>query len=143
MVLSKRGIPLYEINYIYTTSKLIGFEYKEEMYFYEYDSIGNIIGIYDKTNTLLATYTYDGYGNHKVTDSTNQENKEESFIGNINKIRYKGYYYDVETNLYYLTSRYYNPEWGRFIQTDILEYLDPSCMNGLNLYCYCGNDSIN
>ena len=142
LILSKRGIPLYEINYIYTTSKLIGFEYNEEMYFYEYDSIGNIIGIYDKTNTLLATYTYDGYGNHKVIDSTNQENKEESFIGNINKIRYKGYYYDEETQLFYCNSRYYSPELCRFISPDSIEYLDPQSINGLNLYCYCMNNPI-
>ncbi len=142
LILSKRGIPLYEINYIYTTSKLIGFEYNEEMYFYEYDSIGNIIGIYDKTNTLLATYTYDGYGNHKVIDSTNQENKEESFIGNINKIRYKGYYYDEETKLFYCNSRYYSPELCRFISPDSIEYLDPQSINGLNLYCYCMNNPI-
>ena len=113
------------------------------MYFYEYDSIGNIIGIYDKTNTLLATYTYDGYGNHKVTDSTNQENKEESFIGNINKIRYKGYYYDEETELYYCNSRYYSPELCRWISPDSMEYLDPESINGLNLYCYCYNDPVN
>ena len=39
--------------------------------------------------------------------------------------------------------RYYNPEWGRWIQPDSIEYLDPTSINGLNLYSYCGNDPIN
>ena len=32
--------------------------------------------------------------------------------------RYRGYVYDTETGLYYLSSRYYNPVWGRFINAD-------------------------
>lgn len=39
--------------------------------------------------------------------------------------------------------RYYNPEWGRWISPDSIEYLDPSSINGLNLYCYCENDPVN
>ena len=54
-----------------------------------------------------------------------------------------GYYYDVETGLFYCNSRYYNPEWCRFISPDDIEYLDPESVNGLNLYCYCKNDPIN
>ena len=44
---------------------------------------------------------------------------------------------------YYLNSRYYNPLLRRFIEMDDVEYLDPSSMNGLNLYCYCMNNPIN
>ena len=39
--------------------------------------------------------------------------------------------------------RYYNPEWGRWIQPDDIEYLDPTNINGLNLYAYCNNDPVN
>ena len=39
--------------------------------------------------------------------------------------------------------RYYNPEWGRWIQPDDIEYLDPTSINGLNLYAYCNNDPVN
>ena len=38
--------------------------------------------------------------------------------------------------------RYYSPELCRFIQPDDIEYLDPSSINGLNLYCYCHNNPI-
>ena len=49
----------------------------------------------------------------------------------------------VETQLFYCNSRYYNPEWGRWISPDSIEYLDPSSINGLNLYAYCENDPVN
>ncbi|NCA93433.1 RHS repeat-associated core domain-containing protein [bacterium] len=59
-----------------------------------------------------------------------------STVGTNNPIRYRGYYYDSETSLYYLQSRYYDPETGRFISPD--QIID----NG-NLYAYCGNDPVN
>ena len=65
-----------------------------------------------------------------------------STIGQLNPFRYKGYYYDDETGLFYCNSRYYNPEWGRWISPDSIEYLDPESINGLNLYCYCMNNPI-
>ena len=64
-------------------------------------------------------------------------------IAKVNPIRYRGYYYDVDTGLYYLNARYYNPEWRRFISPDDTSYLDPETPNGLNLYCYCNNDPVN
>ena len=51
--------------------------------------------------------------------------------------------YDVETQLYWLSSRYYSPELCRWISQDSIEYLDPESINGLNLYCYCRNDPVN
>ena len=67
----------------------------------------------------------DAWGNHKVLDAAGTENTSDDFIGNINPIRYRGYYYDTETNLYYLISRYYDPEIGRFINNDSIDYIDP------------------
>ena len=49
----------------------------------------------------------------------------------------------IETGCFWLSSRYYSPELCRFISPDDVEYLDPSSINGLNLYAYCGNDPIN
>ena len=56
---------------------------------------------------------------------------------------YKGYIYDVETQLFYCNSRYYSPKLRRFISPDSIDYLDPESINGLNLYAYCGNDPVN
>ena len=64
-------------------------------------------------------------------------------ISRINPIRYRGYYLDRETNLYYLNARYYNPEWRRFLSPDDSSYLNPESVNGLNLYAYCNNDPVN
>lgn len=63
-------------------------------------------------------------------------------IGTLNPFRYRSYYFDVETNLYYLQTRYYDPELGRFISADSIEYLDPETLGGLNLYAYCGNNPV-
>ena len=63
-------------------------------------------------------------------------------IGRVNPFRYRGYYYDAETKLYYLESRYYDPEVGRFINADAVSYIDPETINGLNLYAYCGNNPV-
>lgn len=67
------------------------------------------------------------------------------FIAYKNPFRYRSYYYDFETNLYYLNSRYYDPEIGRFINADNISILSEGkdLPNGLNLYNYCGNNPIN
>ena len=135
---------------MYTEAEIIGFEIEQKnirsYYIYEKDLEHNIVGLYemnDYCGTRVASYIYDAYGNHKVLDKNKEENKAKNFIGNMNPIRYKGYYYDVETGLFFCNSRYYNPEWGRWISPDSIEYLDPESINGLNLYCYCMNDPIN
>jgi RHS repeat-associated protein len=64
-------------------------------------------------------------------------------LANLNPFRYRSYYYDTETGFYFLKTRYYDPELGRFMTIDDLSYLDPESINGLNLYAYCGNNPIN
>ncbi len=60
----------------------------------------------------------------------------------INPIRYRSYYFDTETSLYYLNSRYYDPETGRFINADNTKYLDYETLGGLSLYAYCLNNPV-
>ena len=85
------------------------------------------------SNNYTLEYYYDAYSRIINTEDTSE----------INPYRYRGYYYDIETGLFYCNSRYYNPEWGRFISLDSIEYLDPESINGLNLYCYCMNNPVN
>ena len=61
----------------------------------------------------------------------------------INPIRYKSYYYDIESNMYYLRSRYYNPLLARFITPDNYQYIDIEDYETYNLYTYSNNDSVN
>ena len=128
----KRGSTV--IHYYYDDSGVAGFEYNGQKYFYRKNLQGDIIGIYDSCWNLLGQYEYDAWGN--LLSQIGSE------ILNINPFRYRGYYYDAETGLYYLNSRYYDPETGRFISPDSLKYLDPTYVNGLNLYTYCGNNPV-
>ena len=106
-----------------------------DRYYYLRDALNNILGIINQNGQIVVQYSYTSYGVCSVSGDTS--------LGIQNPFRYKGYYYDVETNLYYLLSRYYDPSCGRFISPDSIDYLDPTSINGLNLYCYCGNDPIN
>ena len=84
---------------------------------------------------MVAEYAYDAWGNCTII-------KDTAGVAEVNPFRYRGYYYDTETNLYYLQTRYYDPEVGRFISQDDVSYLDPEHINGLNLYAYCGNNPV-
>ena len=88
------------------------------------------------------TFAYDAWGTCVVVNNGGTEITDANHIGNLNPFRYRGYYYDVETKLYYLKTRYYDPEVGRFMTIDGIEYLDPETINGLNLYAYCGNNPV-
>lgn len=135
------------IKYKYVLDKLEGFVYTKDgiskEYRYERNIFGDITRLYNSEGSIEATYVYDAYGRVKVINSIGEEDTNIEFIGNINPFRYRGYYFDIETGLYYLNSRYYDPELGRFISPDTMEYLSPNNINGLNLYCYCNNNPIN
>ena len=90
----------------------------------------------------MAQYVYDAWGNHRILDKNGLDESSDTFIGNVNPIRYRGYYYDTETGLYYLQSRYYDPEVGRFINADEIDYIEPDTLMGCNLYVYCGNNPV-
>ena len=106
-------------------------------YYYIKDITGNIIKIKDEEGNSIVEYKYDAYG--KVEKTIIENNN----VSKYNPFIYKGYYYDEETELYYCNTRYYSPEIGRWISIDDVGYLDPESINGLNLYCYCMNDSMN
>ena len=95
-------------------------------------------GIVNTSGTVVARYLYDAFGNCTIASSTTN-----TAVANANPIRYRGYYYDDDTGLYYCNARYYSPKWRRFISPDDTAYLDPESVNGLNLYCYCNNDPVN
>ena len=104
-------------------------------YVYRTDIQGNVIALLDSSGEVVVQYKYDAWGNQIVTGSN-------STLGNLNPFRYRSYYYDTETGLYYLQTRYYDPEVGRFLNIDSLDYADPETINGLNLYAYCNNNPI-
>ena len=96
---------------------------------------GDILKVVDENYNIYAEYQYDIWGNCNIISNINN-------IANINPIRYRGYYYDNETNLYYLNSRYYDSFTHRFISIDSIEYMDFDTLGGLNLWTYCNNNPI-
>ena len=130
------------IEYIYDAGGIAGIEYNGSIYLFRRDAQGNVIAITDTAGSVVARYIYDAWGNHAVLNASGEDIADPAHIGNVNPIRYRGYYYDGETDLYYLQTRYYDPTTGRFVTTDGIEYADPETLNGLNLYAYCGNNPV-
>ncbi|MBR2339565.1 MAG: RHS repeat-associated core domain-containing protein, partial [Clostridia bacterium] len=130
------------LEFFYFGSSVAGFIYNESFYVYKKDALGNIIEILDSNGNTVAKYAYDAWGNHKIYDGDGREVITTSHIGILNPFRYRSYYFDTETGLYFLQSRYYDPKIGRFITIDDHSYLDPDTINGVNLYAYCGNNPV-
>ncbi len=131
------------IYYIYDDKGIAGFAIPGYgFHFYRKDAQGNIIAILDNDGAVMVRYEYDAWGNHKVLDFDGNEITDPEHIGHLNPIRYRGYFYDEETGLYYLQTRYYDPTIGRFISQDGIEYADPQTPNGINLYAYCANNPV-
>ena len=122
--------------YLYDSNNyLFGFQINNIEYYYVRDITGIINEIVDCNGNIVVEYTYDGYG--KILQTTGNQDVLDSNI-----FVYKGYCYDAETNLFLVTSRYYSPELGRFIQPEDVSSLNPSSINGLNLYSYANNNPI-
>ena len=92
--------------------------------------------LYDNDLNIVTEYTYDSWGKLlSVTGSLAET------VGKTNPFRYRGYYYDSETELYYLNSRYYDPEIGRFINADGYVSTGQGVL-GNNMFAYCGNNPV-
>ena len=95
--------------------------------------------LYTETGKKIGSYTYDAWGNMLRSA---QISTGGSAANQVNPFRYRGYYYDTETGLYYLQSRYYNPQWGRFLNAD--GYVSTGTgLLGYNMYAYCNNNPVN
>ena len=114
--------------------------YNGVKYFYLKNAQGDVTGLVNASGTQVVSYTYDPWGAPMSTDGTMA-----STLGAANPLRYRGYVYDTETGLYYLSSRYYNPVWGRFINADTAAVVaaSPNKANwDKNLFAYCDNNPI-
>ena len=123
------------ITYLYDCNTSIGIKCNSALYYFERNIQGDVVGVYDSTGTKVVTFKYDAFGRCTVSGNAT--------IAQWCKIRYRGYYFDAETGLYWVQTRYYNPDWCRWISPDNVLLLDVEFAHGLNLYLYCGNDPIN
>ena len=105
---------------------------------------GDVVQIYKENGALHASYEYDEWGNVLSVRSANGAIISSTYnIATINPLRYRGYYYDSETGMYYLKSRYYDPATKRFLNADGSDNLKPqSDLYDKNLYSYCDNNPI-
>ena len=92
---------------------------------------GDVIGIVDNNGTKVVEYTYDEWGKLLTTTGTLA-----TTIGTLNPIRYRGYYYDTETGLYYCRARYYDPEISRWINADSYVSTGQGLISS-NIFAYC------
>ena len=127
--------------YLYDQNGLIeGMRRGGKTYYFLKNMEGDVLGLLEKdSGDVVARYTYDDWGN-----CISVENAAGYTVGTFNPFRYRGYYYDKESGLYYVGTRYYDPEIGRWISPDSMENLG---INGnvqsYNLYVYGMNDPVN
>ena len=127
-------VPLYD-----NEDSVCGIVYNATPYYFVKNLQGDVIAIVDKTAQTVARYSYDAWGVPTVTlDASDCQ------IATINPYRYRSYYYDTEIAKYYLQSRYYDAQTGRFVKSDIPEIilLQVEKATATNLFAYCNNDSI-
>ena len=134
---SKNGIRTW---YIYGVTGIEGMVREDGSnntitYFFDKNTLGDVVAIRDVSGYIVGTYEYDAWGN--VTSQTGD-------VSEINPFRYRGYYYDDETGFYYLQTRYYDPTICRFINADNYELIAElsSVAGQLNLYAYANNNPI-
>ena len=114
--------------------KVVAVNYNGNYYYYLRNAQSDIVKLIDKTGATVVEYRYDSWGKLLSTSGSLA-----STLGKNNPFRYRGYVYDEETGFYYLQSRYYNPEVGRFISSDVLLSTGQGVL-GHNAYAYCGNN---
>ena len=126
-----------------------------EIYYITTNAQGDVLGIYTSQGIQVAAYEYDAWGNCTVFDVTQGSDGNNIFtevtysesqklnMEFLNPFRYRGYYYDQDMGLYYLQSRYYDPQVGRFINADDFYNLgiDLTILS-FNMYQYCNNSPI-
>ena len=125
------------LNFSYSPDgRPLGVKFNGTNYYYIYNLQGDVIGLYDTAGTVVVQYTYDSWG---VLLSTT--GSLASTLGFLNPFRYRGYIYDEETELYWLRSRYYDPEIGRFLNAD--GYVSTGTgLSGYNMFAYCNNNPV-
>ena len=117
--------------------RVLAVNYNGTYYYYLRNAQGDVVKLIDKTGSTVVEYTYDSWGKPLSTSGSLAET-----FGAEQPFRYRGYVYDEETGWYYLKSRYYNPELGRFISADVYLSTGQGVL-GHNAYAYCLNNPVN
>ena len=123
--------------FLYHGDSRVAVEFMGQLYYYVYNLQGDVVELVDKIGTTMVTYKYDAWGKPESTTGPMA-----TTLGVANPFRYRGYYYDTESGYYYLQSRYYDPEAGRFLNAD--GYVSTGQgIPGHNMFAYCNNNPVN
>ena len=134
------GNVIRTIYYVYDANgQPVGMKYNGVQYWYQKNMQGDVVRILNASGAEVVSYAYDAWG--KVLSVSGSLS---STVGAANPFRYRGYYYDTETGWYYLNSRYYDPNVGRFLSPDNANLLlaSPRALTDKNLYAYCDNNPV-
>ena len=134
-----------ELTTIYDNEEAVcGISFNGAAYFFLKNLQGDVIAITDADGEVIARYTYDAWGKVlSVTDANGAAITTGAHIALVNPYRYRSYYYDAETSLYYLNSRYYDPEIGRFINADeVVMITADEELARYSLFSYCKNHTV-
>ena len=142
----------HSLTFIYDDNgQALGFYYDTNLndsnpgtkYYYVCNAQGDVLQLRDHTNAPVANYYYDAWGKLLgITDANGNAITASNHVAVLNPIRYRGYFYDTETGFYYLNSRYYDPEIGRFINADGYVSTGQGFL-GFNMFAYCNNNPVN
>ena len=102
------------------------------VYYYITNLQGDVVRLVNSQGNTAAWYKYDPYGNATTASGSH---------ATINPLRYRDYYYDTETGLYYISSRYYDPAIGRWINADAYASTGQGIL-GNNMFAYCLNSPV-
>ena len=110
-----------------------------DIYWFDKNLQGDILGVYNSAGTKLVSYSYDPWGKVYISYSSGGASTSAA----KNSLMYRGYYYDKDLGLYYVSSRYYDPEIGRWINVDSVIADVGGSIQGYNMFAYCFNNPIN
>ena len=121
----------------------MGVKLNGSAYFFVKNLQGDVVAITDYQGNVVARYTYDVWGKVlSVVNGAGNPVTDPTHVANLNPFRYRGYFYDTETGFYYVSSRYYDPEIGRWINADSLVSTGQGIL-GNNMFVYCLNNPVN
>ena len=123
----------HKLDFIYDNNgRPASMVYDGTRYHYVLNLQGDVIRLLNNSGATVQEYEYDAWGRPLNTPTG---------VGAVNPLRYRGYYYDTETGLYYLQSRYYDPVVKRFINADFFISAITNPL-GYNVFAYCESKPV-
>lgn len=117
-------------------NQLISIEYGGVEYGVLRNAQNDVMALVNPSGSIVVQYAYSTWG-----EVVSISGSMASTLGAANPYRYRGYRFDTESGYYYLQSRYYDPQIGRFINAD--EFVSTGLgFTGFNMFAYCGNNPV-